>query len=93
MSAAIIAPKARQASTGRSAGWVVRLDSPECCAADAGSALQRIGTGARRINDPFAARPWSTSAASGIATPVVANRLIAAVVVVPMSKHSPVEDQ
>lgn len=44
----------RQASTGRSAAWVVRLDSAERAAASPGSACQRIGTGARRMSEPLA---------------------------------------
>ena len=91
MSAAIIAPITRQVSTGRLAGCVVRLDSPERSAATVTSVCHRIGTAARRISEPLAADSSSTRAS--VVAPVRANRDSAPAVVPPMSKHVPVDDQ
>ena len=90
-SAAVIAPSTRQASTGRDAGCVVRLDSPDRSAASAMSVCQRIGTAASRISDPLAA--LSSSGWRSVTSPVRSNRLSAPIVVLPMSKHVPVDDQ
>lgn len=86
-----MAAAARQASTGRSAGWVVRLDAAPCSAARLGSADHRIGTGASRMSDPFAADSWSIT--SSVTAPVRVKRSSARRVVEPMSKQWPVDDQ
>ena len=62
MSEAVMAARTRQASTGRRAGWVGRLDSAAIRTTVSGSCDQRMLTGASRISDPLAAASSSTVA-------------------------------
>ena len=90
-SAATTAPRTRHASTGRDAGWVERLDSPDRSTASARSRCHAIGTGASRISDPLAAASWSTWGST--ASPVRRNRASCPLTVIPMSKQRPFDDR